>query len=124
MPGGPEVLMDQVVPVGVAFEEAEGIAKRRRGASRRVVVGGKVRLSVVALYDWGFVIEAEEPPRLRGFVDILDGDNRIARSLVMLVWARDGLAAYEFKRRSLDRLVATDYAPGREGDDPADAVSG
>ena len=114
--------MDQVVPAGTVAEsasrDAAGIAKRRRGASRRVVVGGNRRHPIVSMGDRGFVIEAEEPPHLRGFVDILDGNRRILRSLVMLAWARDGLAAYEFKRSSMDRLVATDYVPGADGEAP------
>ncbi|MBK0399278.1 hypothetical protein H0I76_08755 [Limibaculum sp. M0105] len=55
------------------------------------------------------VIRAEDTPHLRGFVDIVKGEDRIGRHLVVLSWARDGLAGYEFKRGGHAGSAPADY---------------
>ena len=73
-------------------------------------------LPVVELTPTGFVVAAEAPPRMRGFTDIFDGDDRILHGLAMCTWARDGLVGYEFKRGSGAREVRADHvAPAHSG---------
>jgi hypothetical protein len=68
------------------------------------------------LNDSGFVIEADGLPHLRGFVEIMLGDERIARRLVVFAWARDGLVGYEFKHDAASRETPPDYVkPERLG---------
>lgn len=70
---------------------------------------GSRRHPVVELTETRMVIRAEDTPHLRGFVDILSGTERIGRHLVVLSWARDGLAGYEFKRAGHAGAVPADY---------------
>lgn len=79
-----------------AIVAVSGAAGPGAGASRAGL--GARRHAVVELTAAGMVIRAEDMPHLRGFVDILRGDERLARHLVVFSWARDGLAGYEFKR--------------------------
>lgn len=75
-----------------------------------------MRHVVVELTAGGMVIRAEATPHLRGFVDILRGDERIGRHLVVLSWAHDGLACYEFKRGARSEAAPADYeAPAHVG---------
>jgi hypothetical protein len=91
---------------------------RETGKARATVTGltarsgdgrTETRHGVVELTDAGMVIRAEETPHLRGFVDILKGDERIGRHLVVLSWTRDGLAGYEFKRGGHAGPAPADY---------------
>lgn len=84
-------------------------ARARRGRTRLLVSSGRRRHPIMELTGEGFVIEADGLPRLRGYVDILRGDERIARRLAQFAWARDGLVAYEFKLDGGAREVAADY---------------
>lgn len=48
----------------------------------------------------GFSVAREDGPRLSGFVDIMKGNEYIARGLVVLAQEIGGLLHYEFKRRT------------------------
>ena len=50
----------------------------------------------------GFTIAGEEAPTLRGFVDILLNDERIARCLIFCVSSEGGIVSYGFKRMTAD----------------------
>lgn len=52
------------------------------------------------LWDGGFSVAVEDAPRLRGFVDLMRGENRLARCLIVLAEEEDGVVRYEFKRRT------------------------
>lgn len=101
--------MDSILPESVLSGLDREDRAVRRVRSRHLVVSGRRRHRVLELTDRGFVIETEGLPHLRGFVDILKGDERIARRLAQFAWARDGLAAYEFKHDAGAREAAADY---------------
>jgi hypothetical protein len=50
----------------------------------------------------GFTIAAERAPSLRGFVDILLNEERIARCLIFCVGSEHGVVSYGFKRMTAD----------------------
>lgn len=106
--------MDSILPGQVLSELEHGRRKARRGRRRHLVVAGPRRHPVVELSEGGFVIEADDLPHLRGYVDILRGEERIARRLAQFAWARDGLVGYEFKLDAGAREVAADYAREEE----------
>lgn len=83
--------------------------EERRGLRVRV---GKADFPVTSLSERGFVIFAEGRPPLRGFADIFEGDRRIVHGLVTCAWHEGEEVGYEFKRASVARPVAADYAPG------------
>ncbi len=101
--------MDSFLPETVLSGMARADRAVRRAQSRHLVVSGRRRHRVLELTRRGFVIETDGLPHLRGFVDILRGDERIARRLAQFAWARDGLAAYEFKQDAGARDAAADY---------------
>lgn len=106
--------MDHWLPTGTVSEiEVDQPIIAARPGRHAVETGGK-RHPIVAFTHDGFVLSAEEEdcPRLRGFVDILDGDDPVAHPLVVCAWVRDGLIGYEVKRDQPDHAVAPDYAPG------------
>lgn len=101
--------------IAAALEVARRNAQRT--ASRHTVVAGERQHRVIELRRDGFVIEADGRPPLRGYVDLLLGDERISRRLVVCAWAEDGLVGYEFKRSSPDKEeTPADYVePGHAG---------
>lgn len=105
--------MDHVLPQDMRSALDRDAARPRRDRAGLVAVSGEgaaaARHRVVELTDSGMVIRAEATPHLRGFVDILSGEERVARRLVVLSWARDGLAGYEFKRGGRAGPVPADY---------------
>ncbi|MEM9146537.1 MAG: hypothetical protein AAGC57_10085 [Pseudomonadota bacterium] len=105
--------MDTELPRGIASEIERDRRDRRRRASRLRVAAADKLFTVLELTEHGFVIEAEEPPHMRGFVDILEGDERIARRLVVCVASADGLVHYEFKRESAIGSVPADHVASR-----------
>ena len=101
--------MDSIIP-GQVLSEIERIRRAgNRSKSRHLVVAGPRRHRVMELTANGFVIEADGLPRLRGFVDILKDDERIARRLAQFAWAEDGLVGYEFKHDAGRRETPPDY---------------
>ena len=101
--------MDSILPDDVLSELARSRVAGRRARARHQVVSGRRRHPVLKLTGRGFVIEADGLPRLRGYVDILRGDERIDRRLAQFAWARDGLVAYEFKLDPGAREAVADY---------------
>lgn len=103
--------MDQMLPEGmIAALELES-RKHQRKAPRHAVIAGGHSHPIVVLNDTGFVIRASEGGLLRGFVDIMQGETRLGRRLVVCAWEQDGLVGYEFKSESSAKPVAADYAP-------------
>ena len=103
--------MESDLPPGLASEIELARRNRTRRSGRYAVVAGRRRHPVMSLSATGFSIEADGRPPLRGFVDILDGETRIDRRLVICSWARDGLVGYEFKRDGAGSEVAPDHVP-------------
>lgn len=108
--------MDAILPGNVAMAlEAQRQRDLRHISSYRVVTDGRSH-SVVHLSKTGFVIEADGRPPLRGYADIMRGEERIVRGLVVCTWARNGHVGYEFKRDSTGTVVPVDYVmPGHAG---------
>ncbi len=72
---------------------------------------------VLRLWRDGFEVDEADAPRLRGHVDILKDDERIAICLIVFAKSEHGVATYEFKRRTNDAAQSpADYA--REEDAP------
>lgn len=112
--------MESELPPEITSALERDRQKRRRRATRFRVAAADRLYPVVELTDTGFVIAADEPPHLRGFVDILEGDERLARRLAVCVSAGNGLVGYEFKRESAIGGVPADHvAPARAGLLPA-----
>ncbi len=108
--------MDNVFPEEIASALEQDRRRRKRRASRYRVAAAEQLFDVIELTAKGFVIPAEAPPHLRGYVDILEGEERVARRLVVCVGAEDGLVRYEFKRESAIGDVAADHvAPPTAG---------
>jgi len=101
--------MESILPGEVLSELERGMRRSRRARTRHLVVAGERQHRIVELTDTGFVIEADGLPHLRGYVEILLGDERIARRLVVFAWARDGLVGYEFKHEAAGREAPVDY---------------
>ncbi|MBY8974330.1 hypothetical protein KHP62_00830 [Rhodobacteraceae bacterium NNCM2] len=100
---------------GLRSEIADAIRAKELKAQRRTsrfrVVAKDRDHAILEMTDTGFVIEADDRPSLRGYVEIFRGDTRVDRRLVVCHWAEDGLVRYEFKCDSGGRNVRADYAP-------------
>lgn len=93
--------------VAAALQEA-----RRKEAAKRnrlkAVVGDRT-FPVLRIDDRGFSIASEAPPKMRGYVDLFDGPQRLGRQLVVLASHRGGVARYEFKLQSAEGEAPADY---------------
>ncbi len=112
--------MESILPGDILSAIAKDRRKSRRAATRHLVVARERQHRILELTDTGFVIAADDDegnvPHLRGFVEIMLGDERIARRLVVFAWARDGLVGYEFKHDASSRETPADYvAPVHTG---------
>ena len=103
--------MESSLPPGLASEMEVARRNLTRRKGRYAVLAGDRRHPLMALSAEGFAIEADGRPPLRGYVDILEGETRIDRRLVVCSWAEDGLVGYEFKRDSAGAAVAPDHVP-------------
>lgn len=101
--------MESILPGEVLSALEVDRRNSRRARTRHLVVMGERQHRIMELTETGFVIEADGLPHLRGYVEILLGDERIARRLVVFAWARDGLVGYEFKHDASSREVPADY---------------
>ena len=108
--------MESILP-GEVLSALE-VARRniRRMRTRHLVVAGEREHRIMDLTETGFVIEADGLPHLRGYIEIMLGEERIARRLVVFAWARDGLVGYEFKHDAASRETPADFVmPDRLG---------
>lgn len=103
--------MDQFLPSDVLSEMECARLRRRRARAAHLVVVGDRRHDILELSEKGFVIEADGLPHLRGYVDIMRGEERITRRLAVFAWAENGLVAYEFKHEGAAREVPADHVP-------------
>ena len=108
--------MESILPGEVLNAIQRNRRNNRRARTRHLVVAGERQHRIVELTETGFVIESDGLPHLRGYVEIMLGDERIARRLVVFAWARDGLVGYEFKHDAASRETPADFvAPQRLG---------
>ncbi len=101
--------MDSSLPGEVLSAMLSDRRDDRRKRSRHLVVAGEREHRIIELSHDGFVIAADGLPHLRGYVDIMLGEERIARRLVVFAWARNGLIGYEFKHDAAGRETPADY---------------
>lgn len=101
--------MESILPWEVLSALEIDRRNSRWARTRHLVVTGERQHRIMELTETGFVIEADGLPHLRGYVEVLLGDERIARRLVVFAWARDGLVGYEFKHDASSRDIPADY---------------
>lgn len=89
--------MTDFLPADVveALRQAQAATRRRR-ARLRVVVDGQA-FPVLRFRDSGFTLAAEGAPRLRGYVDIHEGDRHAFTCLVVSGELEGDEQHYEFK---------------------------
>ncbi|MEM1298533.1 MAG: hypothetical protein AAGH68_04570 [Pseudomonadota bacterium] len=85
-------------------------ARAERLAELRVRVGTAF-FPVTKMSDNGFVITADGRPPLRGFADILMGNELVRHGLVTCAWHEGDQVGYEFKHATFAAPIAPDYAP-------------
>ena len=95
--------MESILPGEVLSAIEAGRRKSRRARTRHLVVAGERQHRIMELTETGFVIEADGLPHLRGYVEIMLGEELVARRLVVFAWARDGRVGYEFKHDAASR---------------------
>ena len=105
--------MESFLPGEVQSAIAVNRRNIRRARSRHLVVAGEREHRIMELTDDGFVIASDGLPHLRGYVEIMRGNERIARRLVVFAWARDGLVGYEFKHDAASRETPADFVAPR-----------
>ena len=90
-----ETVFSKEVQAGL---DAARIASLRRASRLRIDVGG-VTYPILRMWKSGFAVDAQDAPKLRGLVDILDGSKHLFQCLIV---ATDevvpGEMHYEFKR--------------------------
>ncbi|MEL6794496.1 MAG: hypothetical protein AAFP78_13640, partial [Pseudomonadota bacterium] len=93
-----------------------GESRGRRRAPRFGVRTEGGTFPVQQLWEGGFSVKVEDAPRLRGFVDLMVGDERLARCLIVLAEEEEnGIIRYEYKRRTEEATAPSpDYAPDPE----------
>ena len=82
------------------ISDALHASKPKRKTQRFRVRSEDGEFPVLKLWRDGFEVAEDAAPRMRGHVDILEGDERVARCLVVLAKAEFGVATYEFKHRT------------------------
>jgi hypothetical protein len=108
--------MESILPGEVLSAMEVDRRNSRRARTRHLAVAGERQHRIMELTGTGFVIEADGLPHLRGYVEIVLGEERIARRLVVFAWAHDGLVGYEFKHDASSRETPADYVmPARLG---------
>ncbi len=108
--------MESILPGEVISAIEAGRRNSRRARTRHLVVAGERQHRIMELTETGFVIAADGLPHLRGYVEVMLGEERIARRLVVFAWASDGLVGYEFKHDAASRETPADYVePERLG---------
>jgi hypothetical protein len=89
----------------------QGLADAQRRAlrkSRRLRVSdGERTLPVLHAWERGFAVKAETAARLRGLVDLFDGERHLARCLIVASRIEDDEMLFEFKHAT----KPTDRAP-------------
>lgn len=102
--------MDHIQPeIALALRQNWGRERPRRKRRRpeaRVRAAGR-SYPVITMWEGGFSVAVEDAPRLRGFVDLMAGENRLARCLIICASEEGGVVSYEYKRRT----TATDHPP-------------
>lgn len=102
--------MSEYLPKEVR-EGLAGAAEPQVTIKRRLKVkAGGHSFTILREWDTGFSVDAAEAPRMRGLVEVYDGQTLVRQGLVMATEESSGQMCYEYKRtsRSLDG-PALDY---------------
>ena len=91
----------------------------RRSTRLSVHVGSAV-FPLLRLWDGGFAVDSARTPRLRGLVDIFDGQRHLSQCLIVAASDEGGIMAYEFKRET----QVAEHAPRDYADDRPAPASG
>lgn len=88
------------------------LALRQQGRGRKRGPEALVRAAggsypILRMWEGGFSVAVEDAPRLRGFVDLMAGEDRLARCLIVCAEEAEGVVSYEYKRRTAE----ADHAP-------------
>ncbi|MDG1971844.1 MAG: hypothetical protein P8I56_12880 [Paracoccaceae bacterium] len=95
----------------VEIADALHAAKPKRSSQTFSVRTVDGTYPVLKFWRDGLNVAEAGAPRLRGHVDILQGEDRIARCLIVFAKAEYGVATYDFKRRTDDGAQGpVDYA--------------
>jgi len=83
-------------------EVREGLELARKQALRRksrlrLYAGGEI-FPILRFWDTGFALDIEDAPRLRGLVDVYDGEHHLYQCLIVASEESGGTIIYEFKR--------------------------
>lgn len=81
---------------------ADGRAEAGRREPRYAVRAEGGVYPTLNVWSGGFSVAVEDAPRLRGFVDLMCGEDRLARCLIVLAEEEAGIIRYEYKRRTED----------------------
>lgn len=99
----------------IALARAQRDSERRK--SRMRVRVGDQSFTILRYWDDGFALDADDAPRLRGLVDIYEGNRHHSQCLIVASAEEPGQMVYEFKRAT----AAVDAAPrdyARDDDAP------
>ena len=73
-------LMSEYLPNAVRDELARAEETRNRKKPRRTVKVGGESFTILRSWENGFSVDAAEAPKMRGLVDVYEGQNHVARS--------------------------------------------
>lgn len=107
--------MSKEVREGLQAARLAGLKK----SSRLRVLAGEDFHPVLALWETGFSVNAEEVPPLRGLVDLYESGRHLYQCLIVASELDSGEMRYEFKRSTL----AADSAPLDYSRDPEAPVA-
>ena len=95
--------LSKEVAAGIEAARKHSLYKKSR---LRIRVGSET-LTVLKYWDYGFSIDLDDAPQLRGLVDLYDGSTHLYQCLIVASEEEAGEMRYEFKRNTL----AVDTAP-------------
>ena len=83
------------------------------GSRLRLVAGGR-EYAVLRRWPRGFAVDLADAPRLRGLVDLYDGQRHLCKALVLASRDEEGERLYEFKfsNTAMATPPAVDFARG------------
>ncbi|MBA84840.1 hypothetical protein ACSSNL_16210 [Thalassobius sp. S69A] len=84
---------------------------RLKRSSRMMVEAGGQMFRILRFWDTGFALDAENAPKMRGFVDIYDRGFHLYQCLIVASAKEGGQMIYEFKRLTATHTAApVDFA--------------
>lgn len=85
--------------------------RSQKRSSRMVVEANGQAFRILRFWDTGFALEAEDAPKLRGFVDIYDRGFHMYQCLIVASEEENGQMIFEFKRlTAIQDVPPVDFA--------------